>query len=54
MLRRAALRDLTDSYSPALGACATLEAIAAIVVLLGPGGALTDPRAQLSTPPGRA
>jgi MFS family permease len=31
------VRDWTGSYAPALGACAALQAVAALLVLLGPG-----------------
>src|SRR5213078_253924 len=31
------LRDWSGAYGPALGACAALQAVAAITILLGPG-----------------
>jgi MFS family permease len=38
------LRDRADTYEPALGACMALQAIAAVVVLLGPGREDDAPR----------
>ena len=31
------LRDWAGNYGPALGACASLQAVAAVMILLGPG-----------------
>jgi len=46
------LRDWTGSYAPALAACAALEAIAAVLVLLGPTSRRTRaPRSCRATSP---
>jgi predicted MFS family arabinose efflux permease len=44
------LHDWASDYGPALGACATLEAIAAAMVLLGPGRAQLSPKTRAALP----
>src|SRR5262249_30252548 len=46
------LHDATGSYGPALAACAALETLAAVVVLLGPTpGRTRAPRCRTATSP---
>ena len=40
------LRDWTGAYGPALGVCAALQAIAAVLILLGPGTAQPIPNTR--------
>lgn len=44
------LRDRASTYEPALAACALLQALAAIVVLTGPGGEGTASRGRQAAP----
>jgi cyanate permease len=46
------VRDLTGGYRMALGACTALQALAAAMILLGPGRALNtqDQRARRAAP----
>jgi cyanate permease len=37
------VRDWTGAYGPALAACVTLQALAAAIILLGPGGDRSAP-----------
>ena len=44
------LRDWTGDYVLALGACAALQAIAAVLILLGPGKAQPSPNTRAALP----
>jgi hypothetical protein len=38
------VRDWAGAYGPALWACAALQAVSAVLILLGPGTAATSPK----------
>jgi cyanate permease len=44
------LRDWTGAYGPALGACAALQATAAVMILLGPGRAQASAKTRAALP----
>jgi MFS family permease len=48
------LRDRAGTYGPALGACMVLEAVAALLVLLGPGPLRPEPSTGHRARPGRS
>ena len=47
---RISLREWTGAYGSALGACAALQAIAAVMILLGPGRAQAMPKTRAALP----
>ena len=48
------LRDRAGTYGPALGACMVLQAVAALLVLLGPGPLRPEPSTGHRARPGRS
>jgi MFS family permease len=48
------LRDRAGTYGPALGACMALQAVAALLVLLGPGPPHPEPSTEHRAQPGRS
>src|SRR6266850_72684 len=48
------LRDWAGTYGPALGVCAVLQALAALLILLGPGPPRPEPSTEHRARPGRS
>jgi cyanate permease len=44
------LRDWSGAYGPALGVCAALQAMAAVLILLGPGTVQSSPNTRAALP----